>query len=116
MKIFKRIAAIIPMLADKEQSLWKKALVIGSAIYLISPIEFVPDFLLPIGLIDDIVLWACILVLLGDTLDAYANKPKKTKRTFVNYKKKFKGSTVIDDVEYEVTEDEGRGRENEKEQ
>ena len=115
MKIFKRIAALIPMLRDKEQSLWKKALVIGSVIYLISPIEFVPDFLMPIGLIDDIILWACILILLGDTLDGYATKPRKTKRNFVNYKKKFKGSTVIDNVEYEVTEDDAKGRENNEE-
>lgn len=99
---------------DKEQSLWKKALVIGAVIYLISPIEFVPDFLLPIGLLDDIILWACILIVLGDTLDEYANKKNKVKRNFVNYKKKFKGSTVIDDVEFEVTEDEARGRENEE--
>lgn len=114
MKVFKRIAALWPMLKDREQALWKKALVIGSVIYLISPIEFVPDFLLPIGLLDDIILWACILVVLGDTLDEYAKKTKKTKRKFVNYKKKFKGSTVIDDVEFEVTE-EARGRENEEE-
>ena len=114
MKIFKRIAALIPMIMDKEQSLWKKALVIGAIIYLISPIEFIPDFLLPFGLIDDIILWACILVLLGDTLDGYAEKSSKTRKSFVNYNKKFKGSTVIDNVEYEVTDEESRGKENEE--
>ena len=115
MKIFKRIAAIIPMLLDKDQSIWNKILVIGAAIYLISPIEFVPDFLLPFGLIDDIILWTCILVVLGDTLDQYVKYgPKKTKRSFVNYKKKFKGKEVIDNADYQVTE-ETRGEEDEKE-
>lgn len=114
MKFFKRIAAIIPMMMDKEQPIWKKALIIGSVIYLISPIEFVPDFLLPFGLFDDIILWVCILVLLGDTLDGYAKKSSKTKKSFVNYNKKFKGSTVIDNVDYEVTDEESRGKEYEE--
>lgn len=115
MKIFKRIAAIVPMIMDKEQSLWKKVLVIGAVIYLVSPIEFIPDFLLPFGIVDDIILWVCIIILLGDTLDGYVTKSSKTKKSFVNYKKKFKGSTVIDNVDYEVTDEESRGRENEEE-
>ena len=114
MKFFKRIAGLIPMIMDKEQSLWKKILVIGSIVYLISPIEFVPDFLLPFGLIDDIILWICIITVLGDTLDSYAEKTKKTRRNFVNYKKKFKGSEVIDNVDYQVKE-ETKGGENEEE-
>ena len=103
-KIFRRIAAIWPMMKDREQALWKKILVAGSVVYLISPIEFVPDFFLPVGLLDDLVLWGCILTLLGDTLDSYASAGKK-RRGFVNYKKKFKGSEVIDNVDFEVTED-----------
>ena len=101
------------MLKDRQQALWKKVLVIGSLVYLISPVEFVPDFFLPVGLLDDLVLWACILTLLGDTLDSYAGKGKKQRR-FVNYKKKFKGSEVIDNVDFEVTEDNEEEKETEE--
>lgn len=96
---FKRIPNIRLMMKDRSVSLWKKALIVFGIIYLFLPFEVIPDFFLPVGIIDDIVLWGSIITLLGDTLDKY-NSPNKKAR------KKYKGKTVIDDVEFEIKEEE----------
>lgn len=82
------------LLKDKDIPFYKKVLVVLTAIYVISPIEMVPDFILPIGYIDDIILVTFIIFLLKDDIKRYI-KPK-------SYSKKYKGKEIIDDVEYTV--------------
>lgn len=96
-RIVHRIFSIGRLMADRNVSLWKKVLVIGGIIYLISPFELVADFILPFGLADDIILWICIFLILGDDLDRY----KRDKRV---KSKKYKGRDIIEDVEFEVKE------------
>ena len=36
---------------------------IATVIYTISPIDFIPDFLLPLGIVDDLGMWAVFLAL-----------------------------------------------------
>lgn len=86
------------MMRDKSASKFKKALIIFGVVYFVSPIELLPDFLLPFGYIDDIVFWAALLYYLNDTLKKYSGtqKPK-------DYSKKYKNT--IDDVEFEVKEE-----------
>lgn len=98
----KRIFSIGKMMKDREVSLWKKALVVFAVIYLFIPIEIIPDFLFPIGFADDIILWVCVLLLLKDTLSKYVSEGISK-----DAKKKYKGKTVIDDVQFEVKEDDG---------
>lgn len=96
--IVNKISAIIGMMKDKSASKLKKVLIIFGVVYFFAPIELLPDFLLPFGYIDDIVLWAAILYYLKDSLKEYGgNKNPK------NYSKKYKDA--IDDVEFEVKDE-----------
>lgn len=98
----KRIGSLGKMMKDRDVSLWKKILLVFAVIYLFIPIELIPDFLLPVGLADDIILWICVLQILKATLDKYVG-PDLSRTA----KKRYKGKNIIDDVEFEIKEDEG---------
>ena len=55
-----RIKLILRLMGDSRVSFWLKLLPIGSLIYLISPVDFVPGALLPlVGALDDAaIVWA----------------------------------------------------------
>lgn len=97
----KRIASLGRMMKDRNVSLWKKALFVFAVIYLFIPTELIPDFLLPIGFLDDIILWICVLQILKGTLDGYIG-PDISR----NAKKRYRGKDIIDNVEFEVKEEE----------
>lgn len=96
-----RLAAIPKLLRDKNAAFWKKGIIIISIVYLISPIEILPDFLLPVGFIDDLAVWSAIIVGLGNSLDEYRFKTEGQ-----DLSKKYRKKTVINDVEFEVDPDE----------
>jgi len=54
-----RIKLIFRLLGDKRVSPWLKILPIAGVVYLVSPIDLIPDMVLPvIGQLDDIaILW-----------------------------------------------------------
>lgn len=54
-----RIKLIVRLLADRRVSPWLKILPVGGILYLISPLDIIPDIMLPgIGELDDIaILW-----------------------------------------------------------
>lgn len=49
------------LLADRRVPLWPKAVLVGSLVYVASPIDFVPDLMPVVGQLDDLTL----LVLVG---------------------------------------------------
>lgn len=67
----KRIRSMKKFLLDPDVPKRKKLLVIFGIIYLFMPIDIVPEPVLGIGLIDDVVLWLFILTHLSDELDSY---------------------------------------------
>ncbi len=98
--MIKRIKAIRFMMKDKTVPRRKKALVVLGIIYLFLPVDIIPPILFPIAWIDDLILWIWILWYLRETLDKYWMGEKN-----VNYSKKYKNKTIIDDAEYEVKEE-----------
>ena len=44
------------LLLDARVSIWPKALLVLSLVYLISPVDFIPDFIPVIGELDDLVV------------------------------------------------------------
>jgi uncharacterized membrane protein YkvA (DUF1232 family) len=54
-----RIKLIVRLIADKRVSPWLKIMPIGGILYLLSPLDIIPDIALPgIGELDDIaILW-----------------------------------------------------------
>ena len=93
--LIKRIKAIRFMMADKSVPKRKKALIVFGIIYLFLPIDLIPPILFPIAWVDDVLLWC-----LSKELDKYWYGGK-TK----DFSKKYRGKTFVDDVEYEVDED-----------
>ena len=95
--IFKRIKSIRFMMSDKAVPKRKKLIIILGIVYLFLPIDLIPPILIPIGFLDDIVLWIFILWYLRKELDQYwMGKDSK------DYSKKYRGKTILDDVEYTV--------------
>ena len=98
--LIKRIKAIRFMMADKTVKWTKKAIIIAGIVYLFLPVDIIPPVIFPFGIIDDLLVWALILWYLSSELDKYwiGEKPK-------DYSRKFRGKTVVDDVEYDVDDE-----------
>lgn len=101
--ITRRFKAIKFMMADKSVPKRKKALIIFGIAYIFFPIDLIPPIFFPLSLIDDVCLWIFILWYLSSELDKYWTGGK-TK----DYSKKFRGKSFVDDVEYEVDENDGK--------
>lgn len=82
--MIKRIKLTIQYLKDKDVPFFKKFLIIGSLLYLVFPVDIVPDFIIGLGLLDDIAVLSFIWLALKSELDEYGrgkgisniNKPK----------------------------------------
>ena len=101
--LLKRITAIRFMMKDKAVSIWKKALIIAGIAYVVMPIDLIPIAILPVSWLDDVLLWIFILWYLRHELDKYwiGGKP-------VDYSKKYRRKTMVDDVKYEVRNDDDK--------
>ncbi len=99
--LIKRIKAIKFFLKDKSVPKRKKAIIIAGIVYLFLPFDLIPPILFPIAWMDDVLLWIFILWYLKDELDKYWLGPKDMKPS-----EKYKGKTIIDDVNFEVKENE----------
>lgn len=103
--IGKRMKSIKKMMRDKKVSLGKKILVVFGLIYLVLPVDLIPPIIPVFGFLDDLILWLFILDYLKEELDKYWKEEDPTVRA-KDIKKKFRGKNIVDDVEYEVWEDE----------
>lgn len=99
--LFKRIKALKFFIKDKEVPLRKKIIIILGIVYLLSPIDLIPEPILMFGIVDDIVLWTFIIWYLKEELDRYWLGDDEVKPT-----KKFRGKNIIDDVNFEIKKDE----------
>lgn len=101
--LFKRIKAIRFMMKDKSVPKRKKAIIIAGIIYIFLPVDLIPPILFPIAWVDDLILWLIILWYLRHELDKYwiGGKP-------VDYSKKYRRKTMVDDVKYEVRNDDDK--------
>jgi uncharacterized membrane protein YkvA (DUF1232 family) len=54
-------ALVIRLIGDPRLPRWTKVQLIAVAAYVISPIDFIPDFIFPMGLVDDTVALAFVL-------------------------------------------------------
>jgi len=48
------------LLADARVSIWPKALLVLGALYVVSPVDIIPDFIPFVGEIDDIVVMIAV--------------------------------------------------------
>lgn len=105
----KRIKSIKNFLLDSSVPKRKKLLIIFGIIYLISPVDLVPEPVLGFGIIDDAVLWIFILTYLAAELDRYWKNSDdyKEKASHVNPRRAFRGRTVIESTGREVDDEAG---------
>jgi uncharacterized membrane protein YkvA (DUF1232 family) len=94
MNIFFRISLIFKFLFDKKIPLREKWWIIIPVIYILSPVDLIPEPILGFGFIDD-------LVMLGYLLAVVMEKTKK-----YNGKNDIKEDKIIENVEYEIKDDE----------
>ncbi|HWR60151.1 MAG TPA: YkvA family protein, partial [Clostridia bacterium] len=72
--MLKRIKLTIQYLKDRNVSVFKKLLIIGSLLYLVFPVDIVPDFLIGLGILDDITVLTFVWIALKAELDDYGSK------------------------------------------
>jgi uncharacterized membrane protein YkvA (DUF1232 family) len=67
MTFFDRVRRVGALLADPKVAKLPRLAVILAAVYLVSPVDLFPDFLVPVaGYLDDLlVVWAAVKWLLG---------------------------------------------------
>lgn len=98
--LLRRIRAIPPFMRDKAVPFRKKLLIVFGIAYLLWPLDLIPTPILIFGLIDDLVIWGFIIYYLREELDKYWLGEEE-----VNLKKEFRGKEIIDDVKFEVHEE-----------
>lgn len=99
--LFKRIKAISFMMRDPKVPKRKKLLVIAGIIYLFMPLDFIPIVVFPVAILDDLLVWLLILWYLREELDKYWIGGKTE-----DLSRKFRSKTIIDDVDFEIKDDE----------
>nr|WP_312575927.1 DUF1232 domain-containing protein [Sedimentibacter sp.] len=94
MNILFKISLIIKFLFDKKIPLKEKWWIIIPVIYILSPVDFIPEPILGFGFVDD-------LVMLGYLLAVVMEKTKK-----YNDKSSVNKEKIIEDVDYEIKDNE----------
>lgn len=94
MNILFRISLIFKFLFNKKIPLKEKWWIIIPVIYLLSPVDLIPEPILGFGFVDDIVMLVYLLSVVMDKTNKYNEKNE------VNEEK------IIENVEYEVRDDE----------
>lgn len=70
-KIWDKVQVLWRFIKDPHVAWGKKATAVGSLIYLISPLDAVPDFIPAGGLLDDVAVILFVAHMLAESLQAY---------------------------------------------
>lgn len=99
MNFIRKILVAFKFLFDSKVALRRKIPILLGFLYFILPIDFIPDPVLGLGIIDDFVILSFIIHKLSEELDKYIiNKEQEEKEK--NFKDK-----IIEDVKYHVEDD-----------
>ena len=71
-KIWDKVQVLWRFIKDPDVAWAKKATAVGSLIYLVSPLDAVPDFIPGGGLLDDVAVILFVVQMLAGSLQAYA--------------------------------------------
>ena len=70
--IWDKVQVLWRFIKDPEVAWAKKATAVGSLVYLVSPLDAVPDFIPGGGLLDDVAVILFVVQMLAGSLQAYA--------------------------------------------
>ncbi len=77
-KIWKYVMALWKLIQDSEAAWAAKAIAIGALLYLISPIDAIPDVIPGLGLSDDAAVIAIAIAALAVELEKYLSENDQT--------------------------------------
>ncbi len=72
--IWDRVLALGKLIKDPKAAIWAKTIAIGALVYLISPIDAIPDVIMPVGLLDDAAVVTSAIVSIGASIENYLKK------------------------------------------
>lgn len=84
----KNVKYLFDYIRDKEVPIYKKAMIFGSLLYFILPIDIVPDYILALGWLDDAAVAAFIWIALRTEISEYITKQKVTDSKVINFEEK----------------------------
>ena len=70
-KIWDKVQVLWRFIRDPEVAWAKKATAVGSLIYLVSPLDAIPDFIPAGGLLDDVAVILFVVQMLAESLKSY---------------------------------------------
>lgn len=70
-KIWDKVQVLWRFIKDPNVAWGKKATAVGSLVYLVSPLDAVPDFIPAGGLLDDVAVILFVAQMLAESLKAY---------------------------------------------
>ena len=70
-KIWDKVQVLWRFIRDPEVAWAKKATAVGSLVYLVSPLDAVPDFIPAAGLLDDVAVILFVVQMLAESLKSY---------------------------------------------
>ena len=105
MNIFLKISLLFKFFFDNKIPLKEKLWIILPAIYLISPVDLIPEPILGFGFIDDIIVLGFLLSIVNKKTDKYYGSSNNQKYGESNNKDK-NDEKIIEDVIYEVHDEE----------
>lgn len=73
-----KIKLLIRYVKDREVSVFKKLLILGGLLYLIFPMDIVPDFLIGLGILDDAAVLLFVWNAIKSELSEYGDKISAT--------------------------------------
>lgn len=97
-----KIALMFKFLFDKNIPLKEKWWIILPAIYILSPIDLIPFPVLGFSMIDDLVVFIFMLSMVNSKTKKYYG----TEKPDDSIKKDVKDKIIIEDVDYEVKNEE----------
>lgn len=100
-KLFRKILNIRLYLKDPEKSKFRKFLIIFGIIYLVSPLDLVPEPVFGAGILDDMLLWISLLIYLSDELDSYTGQEGISREA----RRRYRGTTVYETEARVIEED-----------
>jgi uncharacterized membrane protein YkvA (DUF1232 family) len=70
-KIWDKVQVLWRFIRDPEVAWAKKAAAVGSLVYLVSPLDAIPDFIPAGGLLDDVAVILFVVQMLAESLKSY---------------------------------------------
>ncbi len=99
MKNIKYFKYFFDYMRDGDYPFFEKFLILAALAYIVIPADIIPDFLLPVGILDDSLLLGGIVLLGGKILKGYFEHTVKKRTAEIVEKQNLKDKNKSVDIE-----------------